>query len=308
MRVIHDAEEFHSSGRKTCLAIGMFDGVHLGHQQVLRQTVLDARQHSAHAVAVTFDRHPNSVVAPERTPMLIYSLPQKLREIDKLCIHAIRLLEFTPELSRVPAAEFVRALLRQFEQLQSICVGRDFTFGFKRSGNLELLKQLGNELDFQVHGVPALSLDGKIVSSTRIRQAIAAGDLEAASQMLGRPYAIEGKVVQGDQLGRKIGFPTANIAHDSLITPPFGVYAVQVRWDQSTFPGVVNIGVRPTIAEKNPPLRVEVYLIGFEGDLYGHQLELTFLGTIRPERKFATLEELKKQIAVDIESARKFFV
>jgi riboflavin kinase/FMN adenylyltransferase len=306
MQVIHQASEFGGNGRKVCLAIGMFDGVHLGHQQVLRQTVQDARQHGASAVAVTFDRHPSSVIAPDRAPRLIYSLPQKLREIAALGLNATLLFEFTPEFSKAPADQFIRDLSHDFA-LQSICVGSAFRFGFKRAGNIETLRDLGQELGFGVRGLSALSLGGKTISSTRIREAIAAGRLNEAAEMLGRSYSLAGVVKHGDHRGRELGFPTANVEIDSLMVPPFGVYAVRAQCGGGIHSGVVNIGTRPTI-DNSTETRVEAHLLDFQGDLYGKELELVFLERIRGEIKFPSLGALKSRIAADVEWARKFFV
>src|SRR5437667_7358179 len=180
MNVIRAASDLKPGSRKTCVAIGMFDGVHLGHQQVIRQTIEDARQHEGIAVAITFDRHPNSVVAPERNPPLIYSLPQKLRVIESLGIDTTLLIGFDKAVSEIPGEQFIRGLVRDFGTVHSLCVGSAFTFGHKRSGNVELLKRLGNELGFLVHGLASVSLDGKVVSSTRNREAIRSANLNTA--------------------------------------------------------------------------------------------------------------------------------
>ena len=287
----------------------MFDGVHLGHQQVLKQTLSDARQHNGLSLAITFDRHPNSIVAPQKAPRLIYSLPQKLREIEALGIDGIWLIEFTREFSQQSGEKFVRNLVASMtgvkSQIYSVCVGSTFTFGHKRSGNVDLLKSLGTELGFQVHGLSAVSLAGQIVSSTRIRERITSGDLDGASQMLGRTYSITGKVTRGDKLGRKLGTPTANIDITGLITPPTGVYAVQARIGNSVFPAVANLGVRPTV-ENSSILRFEVHLLDFDGDLYEQELEVSFGQFIRGEQRFSGLEELKSQIELDKEAARRF--
>src|SRR6185295_7301385 len=189
-----------------------------------RQTLADAAQHEALAVVITFDRHPNVVVAPSRVPPLIYSLPQKLRAIAALGADAAWLIHFDENFSRQTGEGFVRGLIRDFGHLHSVCVGSGFTFGHKRSGNVELLRRLGQELNFVVHGLAAVSLDGQAVSSTRIRETIRSGQLEAATQMLGRAYALAGTVVHGDQLGRTLGFPTANLEVTGLVLPPEGVY------------------------------------------------------------------------------------
>ena len=298
MMLIHEAGEL--AHRKVCLAIGVFDGVHLGHQQVLRQTLADARQHNASAVAITFDRHPNAVVAPDRTPPLIYSLPQKLRAISSVGIDATLLIQFDRAFSEQAAESFIHALKQDFGQIHSICVGASFTFGHKRSGNFALLQELGRELGFAVHGLAAVQLDGKTVSSTRIRDAIREGDLDTASQMLGRPYSIAGLVMRGDQLGRQLGIPTANLDVAGLALPPNSVYAAQAEVQGTTLRAAVNIGFRPTLENQQPQMRVEAHLIGFEGDLYSQELELTFVEKLRDEQKFASIEALKAQIQRDI--------
>jgi len=224
MKIIHAANELKPAGRKVCLAIGFFDGVHLGHQQIIRQTIADAHQHDAIALVITFDRHPNVVVAPDHVPPLIYSLPQKLGAIESLGADTLLLIHFDEKFSGQTGENFIRSLACDLGKIQSLCVGADFVFGHKRSGNIALLKKLGGELGFTVHGLAAVSLDNQIVSSTRIREAIRSGNLDAASQMLGRPYAISGRVITGDGVGRKLGFPTANLDAGGLVLPPNGVY------------------------------------------------------------------------------------
>lgn len=305
MQLIHRAADLDRGGRKVSVGIGMFDGVHLGHQQVLKQTLADARQHNGWSLAITFDRHPSSILNPAKAPRLIYSLPQKLREIGAIGIDAILLIPFTREFSQQPGERFVRELTAELGNVYSICVGSTFTFGHKRSGNVDLLKSLGAELKFQVHGLAAVSLAGQIVSSTRIRERIAAGDLNAASQMLGRAYSISGKVTHGDKLGGKLGTPTANIDIAGLITPPNGVYAVQARVGNTLHPAVANLGYRPTISEPSPTLRFEVHLLDYSGDLYEQELEISFADFIRGEERFGSLDELKAQMSRDKESARR---
>ncbi len=306
MRTIHAPIELRGNTR-VCLAIGFFDGVHLGHQQIIRQTIGDARQHDANALVITFDRHPNTVVAPDRAPPLIYSLQQKLRVIESLGADTLLLLHFDKALSEQPGELFIRNLVRDLGHLQSLCVGANFVFGHKRGGNVELLKQLGTELKFTVHGMAAVALDGKAVSSTRIRESIRGGSLDAASQILGRAYSITGNVVKGDGLGRKLGFPTANIDVSGLALPPNGVYAVRASVANKTYRAVLNIGKRPTLRSPNPQLRVESHLVDFAGDLYGQELEVTFVERLRDEKKFGSLEELRDQIGKDIREAQLRF-
>ncbi len=317
MRTIHAAAELEPAGRKVCLAIGFFDGVHLGHQQIIRQTIADAHQHEALSVVVTFDQHPNTVVAPQRVPPLIYSLPQKLRVIESLGCDALLLIHFDKAFSQQTGETFIRGLARDFGQIQSLRVGSAFTFGYKRGGNVALLKTLGEELKFIVHGMAAVSLDGRVVSSTRIRETIRAGDLDAASQMLGRAYSIAGQITRGDQLGQQLGFPTANLDVTGLALPPSGVYAIHALVREGgktgasspcqTHRAVVNIGHRPTLKNPTPALRVEAHLLDFKGDLYGQEMELVFVEKLREEQKFPSLEALKEQIAKDIAAAREKF-
>ena len=289
------------------MAIGVFDGVHLGHQQVIRQTLADAGQQEALAVVITFDKHPNSIVAPDRVPPLLHSLPQKLHAIAALGVDATWLIRFDEQFSRQSGEEFVRGMACAFGHLHSICVGSDFTFGHKRGGNVNSLKSLGAELSFAVHGIAAVSMDGQPVSSTRIREAIRAGQFDSASQMLGRGYSLAGSVIKGDQFGRKLGFPTANVDVRGLVLPPNGVYAVHVHASGKLFRGVLNIGVRPTISPGAAAPRVEAHLLDFQGDLYGQELEIRFAGKLRDEEKFPSADALKEQIARDIEQAGRLF-
>jgi riboflavin kinase/FMN adenylyltransferase len=300
MKIIHAANELKPAGRKVCLAIGFFDGVHLGHQQIIRQTITDARQHDAIALVLTFDRHPNSVVAPGHAPPLIYSLPQKLRAIESLGADTVLLIHFDEKFSRQTGGEFIRRLTRDLGKIQSLCVGMDFVFGHKRSGDVALLKKLGDKTGFTVHGLAAVSLDGRVVSSTRIREVIRAGELDAASQMLGRPYAISGRVVEGDRLGRQLGFPTANLDVTGLILPPNGVYAGLAKVKKKSHRVALNIGFRPTMALAARQLRVEAHLLDFSGNLYGEELTIEIGGKLRDEKKFSSSFELRRQIDHDI--------
>jgi riboflavin kinase/FMN adenylyltransferase len=307
MNLIHHAADLNPGTRKVCVAIGVFDGVHLGHQQVIRQTMADALQLDAWSVVVTFDRHPNAIVAPERTPALIYPLAKKLNVIESLGVNATYLIEFTKEFSAIAAEKFVRDLTRDFKNIQSICVGSNFTFGHKRGGNVDLLKVLGKEMNFQVHGLASVALDGQPVSSTRVREVIRAGNFDLANQMLGRPYCLSGRIVQGDGIGRKIGFATANLDAAGLTLPPTGVYAARAQVLDKTYGAAVNIGYRPTLSSPVPKLQVEAHLLDFSGNVYGETLELTFVTKLRDEQKFPSAAALHAQITKDIEAARQAF-
>ena len=303
MKIIHAAKELANGRRKVCLAIGVFDGVHLGHQQIIRQTVSDAHGHDALALVVTFDKHPNTIVAPGRVPPQIFSRSQKLRAIEALGADALLEIPFNQDFSEKSGEAFISELARDLGTIHSVCVGADFVFGHKRSGNVNLLNQLGAEMHFQVHGMAELALDGKTVSSTRIREAIRTGDLDAAGQMLGRPYAICGRIVEGDRLGRQLGFPTANLDATQLVLPPNGVYAASTPFNGQLYHVALNIGTRPTVAA-GPQLRVEAHLLDFAGDLYHAELEVEISSKLRNEQRFASPEALKQQIERDVAAVR----
>jgi riboflavin kinase/FMN adenylyltransferase len=307
VQLIRHATELKTDGRSVCLAVGVFDGVHLGHQQIIRQTLADARQHGGLAMVVTFDRHPGSIVAPAHAPQLIYPLTQKMRTIESIGPDALLLLAFDRAFSEQPGELFIRNLARDLGRIQSICVGANFVFGHQRSGNVALLRRLGAELGFNVHGMAALALDGEAVSSTRIRAAIQAADFDAASQMLGRPYAIAAKVVAGDRLGRQLGVPTANLEVAGLVLPPNGVYAARATADGASHLAVLNIGTRPTLQADSHAKRFEVHLLDFAGDLYGVEMEVEIVLRLRDEKKFPSLDALKTQIALDIKAAARSF-
>jgi riboflavin kinase / FMN adenylyltransferase len=302
---IHQAQELQAGGRKVCLAIGVFDGVHLGHQQIIRQTLADARQHDGIALVVTFDRHPSTIIAPDRVPPLIYSLPRKVGTIESLGADALLLLRFDQAFSQQTGEMFIRQLAHDLGAIHCICVGADFVFGHARSGDVPLLQKLGAELGFIVHGIAAVALDGQVVSSTRVREAIRAGDFDAASQMLGRPYALAATIVAGDRLGHKLGFPTANLETNGFVLPPNGVYAAHATVGGQTHRAVVNLGYRPTVQQPTPQLRVEVHLLDFNDQIYGEEMEVTFAVRLRPEMKFASIELLRAQIGRDVAAARE---
>jgi len=304
MKVLADAAALQPDPRPVCAAIGVFDGVHLGHQRVLDQIVTDAARQRAVSVVVTFDRHPNAVVAPASVPPLIYPLDKKLEVIAFYGVEAAYVIRFDKAFSQIPGEQFVRALARDFQRLDSICVGDGFMFGARRSGNAALLRQLGGELGFTLHALRDVELDGQSVSSTRIRETVRAGDFALAGRMLARPYALCGIVIKGEGLGRKLGFPTANLDVTGLLVPPPGVYAVEARLANARYGAAVNIGHRPTVRSADPQLHVEAHLLDFDGDLYGQALELVFLKKLRDEKKFPTPAALRAQIAEDISETR----
>ena len=305
MKIFHATRDLKPRSQPVCLAMGFFDGVHLGHQQIIRQTLADARQHQALALVLTFDRHPNVVVAPDRVPPLIYSLSQKLETLDALGVDAVLLLHFDLALSRQSGETFVRRLVHDLDPLHSVCVGRNFLFGHERRGNVASLKHWGDRWGFHVHAIPGVSLEGRVVSSTRIRQTIQTGDLATASRLLGRPYALRGEVVRGDGMGRKLGFPTCNLDTTGRVLPPSGVYVAQANMRGRSHRALLNLGVRPTVNPAASQRRVEVHLLDEQGDFYGEELEVIFGPKLRDEQRFPSLAALQRQIARDIAQARK---
>jgi riboflavin kinase/FMN adenylyltransferase len=294
-----------AGSRPVCLAIGVFDGVHLGHQHVIRQAVADAARHEGISLVITFDRHPAAVLAPARLPPLIYPPEKNMRAIASLGPDTLCILHFDKAFSEITGEQFVRNLARDCGRIQSLSVGRAFTFGHARSGNVALLNAMGKELGFAVHAVEEVSLNGQPVSSTRVREAVRAGRFAEAGKMLGRPYTLCGRIIRGSGVGRQLGVPTANLDVAGLVMPPSGVYAAQALVRGQRHPAAVNIGARPTLASAARQILVEAHLLDFNGDIYGEEMELAFLEKLREEQKFPSLPELVQQIRQDIARTRE---
>lgn len=304
-QVLHSIDDLAVIPGPLYLAIGVFDGVHLGHRAVLQRALDDARRGGGTAVAVTFDPHPIRVLRPESAPRLLTSTAHKLQLIRTFGVAQPLVIPFDREFAATPPEDFIRALAAASRPLREICVGHEWSFGKGRAGNLALLGKMGAELAFDEVGVPAVTIDGEIVSSTLIRHAIEAGELARAARFLGREFTVLGTVVRGGQLGRKLGFPTANLAAHNEQFPPNGVYAVKVQRAEAVWRGVANIGVRPTLENSSGERVLEVHLLDFAGELYGEDLEISFQRFLRTEQKFAGLDALKAQIARDVIAARE---
>ena len=304
-RIISNAADLHSGFTPVAVAMGMFDGVHLGHQHVIRSALLNARRLGGISVVISFHPHPLSVVQPDRAPEFLQSVQQRVRAIGLLGVDVVLLIRFDDAFSQLSGEVFIRGLARDFGALRSFTVGQGFHFGHRRSGNVPLLRELGSELSFETHAMAPLSIGEEPVSSTRIRKALAAGRLDEVSELLGRTYALSGQVIQGDQVGRTLGFPTANLDVRGLLLPPPGVYAARaLRPSGQAHPCVLNIGHRPTLRSASPKLTFEVHLLDFNANLYGEELEIEFVERLREERKFPSVDALKIQIAEDIAAAR----
>ena len=307
MKILHSIDELASLKGPIVLAAGTFDGLHLGHQALIRRAMDEAASCGGTAVVLTFDRHPASVVRPDRAPKLLTLNQSKIALLDRMEVPALLLLEFTPELASVPAEEFIESLVAASHPLRMICVGSQWSFGKGGQGTLTLLEQIGREKGnkgFSVIQITPVQVHESAISSTRIRNAIAAGDFAEAQACLGRPFLLAGKVVKGAGLGATIGFPTANLDIEGMQLPPNGVYAVKVSRGAATLRGVCNIGLRPTVDATATTPVVEVHLFDISEDLVGEELSLEFLQFLRGEEKFVGLEELKTQIARDCDTAR----
>lgn len=291
------------------VSIGVFDGVHLGHEAILRANVNRARELGAQATVVTFSSHPKGILLG-RAPRTLTSLEHRLRLFERAGIEHTLALEFSEELRSMPASDFAREILQEQLGVRSLVLGFDSKFGQNREGTPEYLREHG----FDTQVAPKVILGGRAVSSTAIREAVELGDLTGAETMLGRPVTLYGRVVHGAEVGRTLGFPTANLDLHHELHPPPGVYACRVHVAEANEPtqrkasyvAACNIGFRPTVDGQRPdnPL-VEVHLLDFEGDLYGCYLEVEFRSYLRPEQRFSGLDSLKEQIRADIEAVRR---
>src|SRR5438445_10331104 len=287
------------------LAIGVFDGMHLGHQAVISTSAEHARSVNGTPVVVTFNPHPEKVLRPEKAPHLLTATAHKIALIRTLGVRHLLIIAFDKQFAATEPEDFVQQLVQHSKPLREICVGHQWSFGKNRRGNLELLKKLGALFDFNVIGIPPVTVNGEIVSSTTIRQAVEAGDLRKAAEMLGRAYTILGTVVRGDDLGKKIGFPTANLSAHNEQFPPNGVYFAEAILEGVAYPGVVNLGYRPTVSSSKTERILEIHLLDFDRDIYGKDLELRFIRYLRPEKKFENVDALVHQIERDVHQARE---
>ncbi|MEL6892828.1 MAG: bifunctional riboflavin kinase/FAD synthetase [Actinomycetota bacterium] len=313
MRIISDQSESAFPGERCVVTIGAYDGVHVGHRAVIDRVRELADERNARSVLVTFDKHPATIVRPESAPKLLTDADQKLELLAETGIDAVVVVAFDEDQAAETPESFVARVLVDHLAVSSIVVGEDFHFGRGRDGNVMLLRKLGAEHDFDVQPIDLLPrADGvdEPVSSTSIRRALAGGDVRRANAMLGRPFEARGKVVQGDQRGRLLGFPTANVEVWSRIClPAEGVYAGRyVRPDGTEHGCAINLGRRPTFYEHADSVLLEAHLLDFDGDLYGEAACVRFTHFLRSERKFDGVEALIEQLRTDVESARTLLI
>ena len=308
MQVIRDSQQSDIS-KRSVVTIGAYDGVHRGHQAVIGQVRKEAQQLGCQSVVVTFDKHPASVVRPESAPKLLTDLDQKLELLQQTGIDATLIVEFNRERSTEDPALFVKRVLVDALRAQVVVVGEDFHFGFNRGGNVAMLRELGKQFDFLVEPVKLIARPDGVeepVSSTSIRRALAGGQVETATNLLGRAYEVRGVVVNGDKRGRTIGFPTANVeVPNAMCLPADGVYAGKFKCDDGSMHAcAINLGRRPTFFEHADHSLLEAHLLDFDGDLYGQKVSVTFEHFLRSERKFDGLDAIKSQLQLDVAATR----
>jgi riboflavin kinase / FMN adenylyltransferase len=304
MTLLHSLQDLRTVPGPVALAIGVFDGLHLGHQEVIRAAQEHAAQHQGTAVVMSFDPHPLRILRPASAPKMLCGQAYQSLLLERMGISTALLCPFTPETAATPAETFMQQLVSHCHPLGCISVGYTWTFGKGRGGDIHLLMNQGQQHGFAVYGMPPIREDGAVISSTLIRDAVAAGDLLKASRLLGRDYALYGQVKQGRQLARQLGFPTANVRLEAELLPPFGVYTVEVEIGGHLEKGIANLGVRPTVESEGVAPSLEVHLLDWSGDLYGQNLEVRLGHFIRPEMKFVGIEALQAQISLDIQAAR----
>lgn len=292
------------TGRPQAVTIGNFDGIHLGHQAMLARLTARAASVGALPAVLTFEPHPREIFTPDSAPTRLTSLREKLEILRALGVAHVHVCRFSKPFAALSAEEFVQRILVDGLKARYVLVGDDFRFGAKRAGDFALLKQLGESHGFEAEALHTVEAAGQRASSTAVREALAAGDMAMAAQLLGRPYSISGRVVGGDQLGRKIGYPTANIQLKHNKPPVKGIFAVRVQGlGQPDWPGVASLGTRPTVHANGRPT-LEVHLFNFNQSIYRRHLRVEFLHKLRDEAKFPDLETLIAQIDLDAQQAR----
>ncbi|MGC6479287.1 MAG: bifunctional riboflavin kinase/FAD synthetase [Flavobacteriaceae bacterium] len=305
MKVVHQLENYFSE-RKTVFTVGTYDGLHIGHQKILKKLVATAREKNLETVVLTFFPHPRQILQKDVDLKLIDTIDEKIDALAAIGIDTLIIHPFSVAFSRLSALEFTRNILVEQLNVAEIFMGYDHRFGRNRESNIDDLKALGETYRFRVHEIPAQDIQQIAVSSTKIRKAVSVGNWERVEQFLGRPFQLKGMVVKGQQLGRQLNFPTANlhIPETYKMIPPRGVYWVRTTWDQESCYGMMNIGTRPTL--KSNQQTIEIHLFDFDGNLYGKKLRVEILRNIREEKAFASLEALQEQLEKDASSCRKW--
>jgi riboflavin kinase/FMN adenylyltransferase len=302
MRIVRGFDGLDLGLRRSAVTVGNFDGVHRGHQAVMAAAAAAAGERGATSVVCTFDPHTLKVLRPESAPLLLQTVDQRLNAIARVGIDLAVVIPFSHEIAATGRGGFVERFLCDELDVGSLHVSKGFQFGRDRSGKTSYLEERGSALGFDVVRVPPCFVEGVAVSSTRIRDAVRAGDVALAGDLLGRPYAVAGRVVEGAGRGSSLGRPTANVASDNECLPCSGVYSARVRMQEGLHDAVVNVGVRPTF-ESAGPLVIEAHVLDFDADMYGATVEVELIGRIRDEQRFSDAAALQQRIAADIEAA-----
>jgi riboflavin kinase/FMN adenylyltransferase len=292
------------------VAIGTFDGVHLGHRGLIMQTMERAGELDAAGVVLTWDRHPATILRPDKVPALLASPERKLELLEAAGIDVVAILAFDQPFSQMSPEEFIDRVLVKGLRARAIYVGRNWRFGHKAAGNVDLLQATGAASGFEVDGVELQTVAGDVVSSSRVRRAITDGDMELARVLLGRPFDIDGRVVEGAARGKDLGFPTANLQVDPrLARPPLGIYAGMGRLGELSYEAAISVGVNPTFGgtEGTSPVSVEAHLLDFNDEIYGQTLRLEFHTRLRDEKRFDSVDDLITQIQADVTATHAFF-
>jgi len=305
MKIFHGTDNANIL-RGTVLTLGVFDGLHLGHQRIMERVVERAKAVGAVPTAITFDPHPRAVLHPENAPPLLQTLDQRLLNFAFLGIEQAIVIRFDKDFAAQNAETFLHDIVHERLQAKEVYLGKGFFFGKNRGGNIELLKRMSAELGFFADEVEEVRLRGTRISSSKIRHLLAEGKVNLVRRMLDRPYGVEGQIVHGFERGRTIGFPTANLKPNNRVIPKYGVYATATLINNEWRKSITNVGVRPTFEDETAP-PIETYVFDFDGDLYGDVLRVRFLHRIRSERKFNGIDELKSQIERDTKHALLYF-
>ena len=307
MDVIHFPEDPRPAHwRQPVLALGNFDGVHRGHRKILERVRRVAGERAATSVVMTFDPHPPRVVRPDKAPPLLMTKPQKLEAIADAGVQGAAIVRFSTELSHWDPETFVRNVLVDWLHVGEVWVGANFLFGHDRSGNFSVLRVLGSRYGFKAEKIDPVRYKDFVVSSTRVRRLVSEGRVDEAAALLGHQYFVDGTIMRGDQRGRTLGFPTANLCSENELLPPHGVYATTARIGALVYPSVTNVGTRPTVDQSGRTV-IETHVFNLDRDLYGQPMRLGFVQRLRDERAFESLDALRAQIGADCQRARVLF-
>jgi riboflavin kinase/FMN adenylyltransferase len=307
MDVIHFPEDPRPAHwRQPVLALGNFDGVHRGHRKILERVRRVAGERAATSVVMTFDPHPPRIVRPDKAPPLLMTTPQKLEAIADAGVQGAAIVRFSTELSHWDPETFVRNVLVDWLHVGEVWVGANFLFGHDRSGNFSMLRVLGSRYGFKAEKIDPVRYKDFVVSSTRVRRLVSEGRVDEAGALLGHQYFVDGTIMRGDQRGRTLGFPTANLCSENELLPPHGVYATTARIGSLVHPSVTNVGTRPTVDQSRRTV-IETHIFNLDRDLYGQPMRIGFVQRLRDERAFESLDALRAQIDADCQRARVLF-